>query len=397
MELNDEQKVAKDKIINWYYNSNNQIFFLSGYAGTGKSTLISYVLQNELHLSLSRVKFCAPTGKAATVLLNKGNRASTIHKLIYTTKKDEYGNIEFIKVPNIDADLIIVDEFSMVNMDIFEDLKSYNIKILAVGDNAQLPPVNADQLNYLNNPDAQLTQIMRQNENSDILKIAEKVRLKKPILPKKYNDVIILNKKLLSNDDLLEILSSCDQIIAGSNNTCKKINDSMRNFYGRKNKIPQKGDKIICLQNNYAIEIDDNVNLINGIIGTCEGFHITNDKNMIGFINFKPDFVDNTLYNLVCDPYPLMNLDTPFAKYQEYYELYNNQILPKMKNIRPQSAPLKLMNKFDYGYCITCHKAQGSEWDSVAIFDESSYFGDLSNNWLYTAVTRAKKLCIIIK
>lgn len=397
MELNNEQLIAKDKIIDWYNNSDKQVFFLSGFAGTGKSTLITYILQHELKIPPWKVKFCTPTGKAATVLLNKGSTASTIHRLIYIPDKDQYGNPVFTKVNNIDANLIVVDEFSMVNMDIFDDLLSFGIKILAVGDNAQLPPVEATQLEYLNNPDAQLTEIMRQEETSDILNIAEKARLNKPIFPKTYNDVQIIKRSKYTIDQLIEILKDCDQIIAGTNKTCKLINQAMRKYYNRDGKMPKIGDKLICLQNNYQINITDKINLVNGIIGICQGFGVINNDTMVGYLNFKADFTDTILTGLVCDPYPLLNLNSPYDKYQECFQFEDGRVIPKSKNGPRYSLPKILMNKFDYGYCITCHKAQGSEWDYVAVFDESSVFGDMANNWLYTAITRARKKLIIIR
>lgn len=394
--LNEDQEVARQKIINWYKTSSKQVFFLAGYAGVGKTMLISYVLNNDLKLG-NRVKFCAPTGKAASVLLNKGCNASTIHKLIYIPTKDRFGKVKFSRVDSLDADLIVVDEFSMVSSEIFNDLKSFGVKILAVGDNGQLPPVDSETLEYLNHPDAQLSKIMRQEENCGILKVAEMVRLHKPLINVNYPDVMILNKADLSPGQLVEIFSNCDQVIAGKNETCRRFNQMMRRFYGRTSKSPVKGDKLICLQNNYDYYVTPKINLINGIIGTCEGYHIKDGEHIVGVLNFKAEFSDNQLNSLICDPYILMGEKTEYASYQEYWELSDGSIKPKMKNQVHYSGEVQLMNKFEYGYCITCHKSQGSEWDVVCIYDESGVFGTLKAKWLYTAITRAKKFCIIIR
>ena len=394
--LNEDQEVARRKIIDWYNSSSKQVFFLSGYAGVGKTMLISYVLNNDLKLG-DRVRFCAPTGKAASVLLNKGCNAFTIHKLIYIPSKDRFGKVRFTKVDSLDADLIVVDEFSMVSNEIFEDLKSFGVKILAVGDNGQLPPVDSETLSYLKNPDAQLSKIMRQEENCGILKVAEMVRLHRPLININYPDIMIINKADITSKQLVEIFDNCDQVIAGKNDTCRRFNHMMRQFYGRTSKSPVKGDKLICLQNNYDYYVSPKINLINGIIGTCEGYHIKDGEHLVGMLNFKAEFSDYTLTSLVCDPFILMGEKTEYAQYQEYWELPDGSIKPKMKNEVHYGRELQLMNKFDYGYCITCHKAQGSEWDVVCVYDESSVFGTLKSKWLYTAITRAKKFCIIIR
>lgn len=397
--LNEDQEIARQKIIDWYNNPfSNQVFFLSGYAGTGKTMLISYILKNDLKLG-DDVKFCAPTGKAASVLSNKGSNASTIHRLIYlpSKDKDDPNKVKFTKVDSLYASLIVVDEFSMVNNEMFEDLKSFGIKILAVGDNGQLPPVNSETLSYLKNPDAQLSKIMRQEDNCGILKVAEMVRLHRPLININYPDIMIINKAGITSKQLAEIFDTCDQVIAGKNETCRRFNQMMRQFYGRTSKSPVKGDKLICLQNNYNYYVSPNINLINGIIGTCEGYHIKEGEHLVGILNFKAEFSDYILHSLVCDPFILEGKKTEYAQYQEYWKLPDGSIHPKIKNEVHYGRHLELMNKFDYGYCITCHKAQGSEWDVVCVYDESSAFGILNSKWLYTAITRAKKKCIIIR
>ena len=433
MILNEGQQNAVNKIVAWYNDKNSQqVFTLSGWAGTGKSTVISHCIENILCLDESEYAFCTPTGKAATVLISKGSNATTIHRLIYTpvetveTVENSKGelvkkrSVDFIRKPTLGVKLIIIDEFSMVSNEIFKDLLSYGVKILAVGDNGQLPPVKSAQLKYLLNPDVQLTEIVRQNSDNQILTVAEMARNGKWINYGTYgSDVIVYDKRCLTESELIELYTTCDQIIAGRNATCKQINDKIRSYLGFTSEYPEPGDKLICLQNNYNIELNDRFQLVNGIIGMCESFDcIDYSGYKFGFLKFTPELTHETVDEIICDPYEIIGVESKYEQFQEYYVLprgkyapkveirkrkqgesfeeYQDFIKPLMLNKR-SAISIERMNHFNFGYCISCHKSQGSEWDTVVIIDESYCFNSLKSNWLYTAITRAKKKCIIIK
>lgn len=433
MKLNEGQQIAANKLIAWYNDPNKkQVWTLAGYAGTGKSTLISYVL-NELSINEDDYALCTPTGKAATVLINKGSNATTIHRLIYVpydineTVVDENGNtiikkdVGFRRRDSIDKKLIIIDEFSMVGEDIFEDLLSYKVPIICCGDNGQLPPVKSKMLEYLLNPDAQLSEIMRQDDDSAILKVATMARTGQYIKPGFYgNDVIVYDRRFLDNKFILNLCVNADQVICGTNKTSKDLNKQMRNYYGRTSVNPVKGDKVICLHNNYKIQLNDKFSLMNGMLGTVEDYDIMTDncKNKYALISFNPEVTNTTVEDIITDPYTFTDVKSPYEQFNDVYvlprnryaikkilrkrnpgetrEAYNTYAKPELENKRNAKDIVKL-NNFDYGYAITCHKSQGSEWDTVVVFDESYIFKDLKNKWLYTAITRARKKLIIIR
>ena len=434
MILTDEQERAKDGIINWYYNQpDKQVFCLAGFAGTGKTSLISYVLRNSLGLEESEYAFCTPTGKASTVLISKDVDSKTIHRLMYTPVDTEEKivdketgetlikrNVKFIKKTHLNYKLIIVDEFSMVDSKIFEDLCSYNIKILAVGDNGQLPPVNGPLLDCLKKPDAQLIKILRQNDGSMILRVAEMARNGVWIRYGNYgNDVVVYDKKTLTDEQLMTLCLNADQVIAGRNITCKEINNKMRSKLGFTTEYPTRGDKIMCLQNNYYLDLGKNFSLTNGLIGKCTSYtRAGTEENPLAVIGFEPELTKLNVDDIVINPYLFTDQKSKYEHFQLIYRLprrkyvakialgkrpagmtineYRDIVREEIKN-RNRALETLTLNEFNFGYCISCHKSQGSEWDSVVIIDESFCFGDLRNNWLYTAITRAKKRCIIIK
>ena len=226
--LNPQQIEAKDKILNWwkYQKEEKQYFVLSGYAGTGKTFLAKHIVSNYLNIPEEKIAFVAPTGKAALVLIQRGAySASTIHSLIYNRVEKEYKNeingklvktkrMEFVKKPSIPKyEIIILDEVSMVEEDIFKDLLSYGIPMICLGDPCQLPPITKDN-GALSKPDFTLTQIVRQSEGNSIIKIATMARNKEKIPTGNYGNVLVLNKNSISEEQMRKILLGADQILA---------------------------------------------------------------------------------------------------------------------------------------------------------------------------------------
>ena len=361
-----QQEQALAAIRKWL-TTDQQVFYLAGYAGTGKSTLA-----NEVGADF----FAAYTGKAAHVLQEKGCRnATTIHRLIYIPRiksrqilKDllqraekEPDNVQLMErilaektnlrkpafnlnldSPLCGASLICIDECSMVNKQIGEDLLSFDTKVLVLGDPAQLPPVYGAGFFTSKEPDFLLTEVHRQAADNPILDLATTIRTKHR-LP--------LDHPLVVPRVEPEMAMAVDQLIVGRNTTRRGSNRRMRELLGHEGAMPVNGDKLVCLRNNHEI------GLLNGAVHIAEAVQ---DTGAVLWLT-----LDNGLI-VDAHKHPFQGDDIPF-----WMELE--------------------AEKFDYGYALTCHKSQGSQWDSVGIVDESAAFGQHRWSWLYTAVTRAAK------
>ncbi|MGN1104126.1 MAG: ATP-binding domain-containing protein, partial [Candidatus Coproplasma sp.] len=184
------------------------------------------------------------------------------------------------------------------------------------------------------------------------------------------------------------LLTRCDQIICGLNRTRAKINEEVRAILGFEG-LPQNREKLICTFNNWEQYIDDEMrfNLVNGIIGTAyDPFYDT--QAFMGFMQFKPDFLD-----ALCPE--ALPFDTGIFENGEYRYKHNDSFAKFDENGEP--VGVFQLNRFEFGYCISCHKAQGSEFDKVVVFDESYAFKEDKNRWLYTAITRAKEKLVLVR
>lgn len=358
--LTPEQHQAVKLIKKWFTSHNKRIpFILAGLAGTGKTTIIKHAA-DELGIKEHQIRYCAFTGKAALVMKSKGMRATTIHSLIYEPRTDENKRVFFKKKSNlgIDVKLIICDESSMIGKIIQYDLESYGIPILYVGDHGQLPPVSDDTTNLMISPNFRLETIHRQALDNPIIWIANQARIGKFIKHGKYGSTVL---KTPASKIGIETLKSANQIICGKNNTRKNINNQMRDYYGYKSIFPIAGDKLICLKNN-----SEN-GLVNGMSGKCVFF---DEKKMN--LDFRSD-EDEMYFDLTVDKHIFANTKPEVYKYN------------------------KMIDQFDFGYCITCHKSQGSQYDNVIVYEEKLGFdNELHSRWLYTAITRASERLIII-
>jgi len=434
--LNEQQQKACALIVDWYLNrtQEKQIFTLAGYAGTGKTFLVNYIIDEDLEIPRNKVAYVTPTGKAASVLIQRGSDAMTIHRLIYNAVEVEYDNtvngksvkskrIEFVKKPEIpNYKLIIVDETSMVEEKIMKDLLSFGIPILCCGDSGQLPPIFKNN-GLLEHPDFTLTEIVRQSSDNAIVQVATAAR---NAVPLKFgninNEVIVSCTNNLMKEQYKNLLLKSDQIICGTNITRRKINDEVRLFKGidSSRKYPTEGEKIICTVNNWELYLDDEkkYNLVNGTIGYCHNFRIINPEEHIGMIDFEPDFLPGTiLKNILIDIGIFENYQYTFDMHQRAYIMPDNSIVLKENFRREDDETIEefksrvfenvlagrkavddvQVNRFEFAYAISCHKSQGSEWNKVLLFDESSIFGSDANRWLYTGITRSKKKLVILK
>lgn len=387
MDISADKKLALKTILNWYSKESQvkQFITLGGYAGTGKTTLIA-VLRKILFKENPKLKvaFAAFTGKAARVLSNylkdsdvlyKKDSIGTIHSLIYSViENDHHEIVGWKRKEDLKADLIIIDEASMVDQKIWLDLLSYNVPILAVGDHGQLPPVSG-QFNLMENPEIKLEEIHRQVADNPIIKLS--------IAARKYGKIKVGNygkgvRKLDRNDpESQEIIENYLQnynhdtlILCGYNNTRVKLNNYLRTLLGFESPLPQAGDRVICLRNKHQKGI------FNGMMGTLERV-TSKDEN---FYEVKIAFDDE---------------EQIFEGLAVKKQFGSNAALNFGREFRALTLKGEL---FDFAYAITVHKAQGSQASRVILFEER--FKQMSDTdwkrWLYTAVTRAEDELIIL-
>lgn len=356
---------------------------LAGYAGTGKSTLVSFII-DALNINREYVAYVAYTGKASLVLRDKGcPNATTAHKLLYNSYPRKDGTYVHVPKNPLDKDyqLIVVDEVSMLPKDIWELLLSHRIPVIALGDPGQLPPIGEDN-GVLAHPHIFLDEIMRQAQESEIIRLTMDIRAGKPLVPHRGTEVMVVEPTELSDSMMLW----ADQIIVGKNVTRHNVNFSMRKLLlDTDSKIPVDGDRVVCLRNDWNSVTQGGDVLVNGLIGVVNNIHTQEhmpfiDKGLnADFTPLDGEVGINTFNQLFMD-YKM------FTEGEATINQYNFKRVPKL--LHP--------HEFDYGYCITCHKSQGSEYDKVLVLEEFLR-GDEHQRWLYTAATRAAKKLVIVR
>lgn len=386
MELTRTQSVGLRIAVENYKNK-EPYTVIAGYAGTGKSTLIKFII-SALDIDPERVAYVAYTGKAAQVLRNKGNpNAITAHRLLYKSVQKPDGS--FVHIPrqtlNSNCDIVVVDEVSMLPKHMWELLLSHKIHVIACGDPGQLPPIGEEN-GILDSPDIFLDEIMRQAAESEIIRLSADIRARKGIKVFKGIEINIVPKRDLCDGMLLW----ADQVLCGKNDTRHQLNDYYRNMKWGWQYTPEPipGDKIICLKNNWEKITRVGDALVNGTIGTLTGID-TKFNEYLGVeanIDFRLETYDDTdprdqdFHNLLID-WKLITTHEPTIN-KDNFRMFPRQLRPE---------------QFDYGYVITTHKSQGSEYDNVLVIEEMLKSTDHAR-WLYTAVTRAaKKLTLVLK
>jgi len=359
------QDAALSAASNWLKaaRGRSSIFRLFGYAGTGKTTLVKHIAEGVD----GKVLFAAFTGKAACVMRSKGcYSASTIHSLIYKAREsgEETPSFELWNdAPASKAKLIIIDECSMVDAELARDLMSFGVPLLVLGDPAQLPPIHGGGFFTDAKPDAMLTEVHRQAQDDPIVRLSMEIRAGNPLTQGQYGETQVVRRDALDPKRVLD----ADQVLVGRNVTRRAYNARLRERRGFADALPMAGDKLVCLRNNRR------KGLFNGGLWMVK--ESPKARRQIIRMRLKPD----------------EDLGERLIKVSVRPECFTGTI---EEFDWPQR---KAYDEFDFGYVLTVHKAQGSQWNDVVLFDESGAFPDNRDRWLYTGVTRAaKRLTIVV-
>lgn len=392
MILTNKQELGLKLCIERYKNK-EPYTCIAGYAGSGKSTLVKFIIA-ALNLDPEDVAYIAFTGKAANVLAQKGcPNATTAHKLLYYSKLLPNGR--YLHQPKLRLDisykLIIVDEISMLPKQMWELLLAHKIPIICCGDPEQLPPIDPDTNNHvLDKPHVFLDEIMRQATESEIIRLSMFIREGNELQNFKCvnKQVQVIQKK----EVITGMYEWADQILCATNKTRVEVNEAMRTLRGFK-PTPQNQDKIISLSNHWEFGSTIGTPLTNGSIGTLEESWI-DYMYLPRYISTEPLQIMYT--NMITeDGEKFINIPIDYKFLCEGKStLSSKQKYQMKKNQRCPDPPFE----FAYGYCITTHKAQGSEWNKILVFEEKFPFDKQEHKrWLYTAITRASEKIVVVK
>lgn len=365
MEFSPQQDSALQAIAEWHKAARKRrgepVFRLFGYAGTGKTTLARHIAEG----IDGDVLFAAFTGKAAAVMRERGcHEAQTLHSLIYRSKDQKSEEPTFVLNRQSDvkkAELVIVDECSMVDAELGTDLLSFGVPVLVLGDPAQLPPVKGGGFFTEAEPDVMLTEVHRQAENDPIIKLSMLARAGERLPLGTFGPSRVIRRDEI---DAAQILAA-DQVLVGRNETRRKYNARIRTLLGHADPLPEKEEKLVCLRNNRQ------KGLLNGSTWTVK---------LVG--ERSGDFVHMRVAPEEGNG-PTVKVVVPRA----FFDGIGEDIPWEIR---------RHVEEFDYGYALTVHKAQGSQWDSIVLFDESFAFREHRARWLYTAITRAAKRITVV-
>lgn len=381
-----QQAQALDKVMEWLKSKpRSPVFHLFGFAGSGKTTLAIEIRNRAAELLLEQrrearersesglreaiptlVMFAAFTGKAALVMRGKGcSGARTIHSLIYTNTAEPHMEPKWEVNEGSDlsmAGLLIVDECSMLDANMGRDLLSFEVPILVLGDPFQLPPIMGAGFFDTHSPEVMLTDIHRQAQDNPIIRMSMDIREGKRLKQGKYGESQVMLRAAIPK----EAVTEAGQVIVGKNDTRQVYNATMRKLLMFDSQIPMQGEKLICLKNNRKLGIFNG-----GMWTVTDSEDRVLTKNCVWLDLESQDIEDKEI-----------DVEVPID-----FFLGKEQEIPREYRARHP--------EFTYGYAITCHKSQGSQWPSVVVFDESRSFREHAQRWLYTAITRASEKVVV--
>lgn len=392
--FNEEQEKVIAEAIDWYNNSSEQIFQISGSAGTGKTTVLKEII-NRLKLYQDEVAPMAYTGAAAIVLRTKGfYNAKTIHSWFYKAIEvldysrynaylDRYETkIEFApkEIPPF-IKLICIDEAGTVPKEMKNTILDSHKKIIALGDLNQLPPIEDKPAFLYNGEIHRLTKIMRQNESSGIVYLANEILQGNELKEGTYGNATVIKSDDITDD----MIRQSDIILCGLNRTrdiynakCRKMNN-----IDPGQKFPTHGEKIICRKNNWEYEVDG-ISMANGLCGKVANYPSLHSlvKKGRGFkIDFKPTMFDMEFKNVICSFY--------------YFNASkaNKDMVKKSPSFRRKRGIVG--NLFELGYAITTHLSQGSQYKK-GIYIAEHMNKNIIRNLDYVGITRFSDSCIFV-
>jgi exodeoxyribonuclease-5 len=404
-----QQDAALKAADDWYKNHRHkqQVFRIFGYAGSGKTTIARHFAQN----ISGNVKYACFTGKAAHVMASKGCvGATTIHRLIYIPKSSSKERLKSIEKElhelelqrgqpnsdvhintinrvkeelrkeqenagrmsfslNLDSDLkqtslLIIDEVSMVGSQMGKDLESFGVPILVLGDPGQLPPIYGQGHFTEQKPDILLTEIHRQALDNPIIAMSKIVREGKTLPLGDYGDSKVIANKL-GDDDIL----SHDMILVGTRKAKKACDIKYRSLINMNSPLPMLGDRIMCIKNHHSI------GLLNGQIWDSRSNAVDVGGGIIS-LHIRDEESDVEMAVAASEK---LFYGTPLDKWEHEEDI----------------------EEFEYAYAITVHKAQGSQWDNVLLYDQKHKFPNWTdrdrNRWLYTGITRAAERITVMR
>jgi len=363
MQLAPQQEKAVKAVNNWLNDPDGgPFFYLAGYAGTGKTTIA-------IHFGESlNVCYAAFTGKAALMMQSKGCAgASTIHSLIYKLDDPKSPIPRFIlnkyDSPVVQADLVIIDEVSMVGEELGADLMSFGKRVLVLGDPEQLPPIDGPGYFTSGEPDFMLTEIHRQAADNPIIRLSMLIREGGRLERGTYGE-----SRVISRDQVVQrYVVDADQVLVGKNATRRMYNGRLRQILGFSAPNFMLNDRVVCLKNNKE------KGLLNGSLWNVDKVRKQND--------------DETL--MIVSP-----IDAGMSVNPALVSTHHCWLRGEDNNLDWREK--KKYQPFDFAYALTVHKAQGSQWNEVCVFDESYIAQEDARRWLYTAVTRAAEKVTVV-
>lgn len=392
MQLTEKQELGLKTIVK-RYRDKEKYTVISGYAGTGKSTLVKFAI-SALDLPSEQIAYATFTGKAAEVLRKKGNPgACTLHKLLY--EHIPLPNGKFLRKPRpaLDVSVVVVDEVSMAPKSMMDLLFKHNVYVICLGDPFQLPQIDSKEENgLLQKPHVFLDEIMRQAAESEIIQTTMKIRAMQPLELTKGNEVQIFNRSELNTG----MLTWADQILVATNAMRISVNNQVRGLLGYEGN-PQEGERLVCLR-NYWDDVNEAGDVLTngttGIISKPRRISIPIPRFIHSSVSqlesvqcgFTPD--GGKLFEDIQMDNKMIMTGEKCIDYKLAYRL--GQLKDKIGDIVPK--------EFAFAYAMTIWKAQGSEWDNVLLLEESFPFDKLTHyRALYTGCTRAAKKLVVIK